>query len=117
MCKRLSERAADDLLAFMRKVMREARNTDKSGAFLALHELDNGARHVLAKHGLLTPADDPKVAAVFMEEDAEEPETYTETEGNYRVTRSRATGRVIHEIRIVPGSPSRFQYANKETSE
>lgn len=72
MCKRPSERAADDLLAFVRRTRRVL--ADREDLSLdpllreALDDLDSAARHLLAKHGLLTTADDPEVAAVFMDD-------------------------------------------------
>lgn len=70
MCKRLSERGADDLIAFVRKVRREA--VAPGWPMATLREIDALAFDVLAKHGLLTPADDPEVAAVFMKEEPQE---------------------------------------------
>ena len=65
MCRKLSERAAEDLIAFVREVYRNKWRQDDPHHSAA-------ARKVLDKHGLLTLADDPEAAAVFME-DAETP--------------------------------------------
>lgn len=76
MCKRLSERAADDLLAFVREVRREEAGVPnyavRGVCYEKLQHLAARALSIMDKHGLLTPADDPEVAAVFMGNDEED---------------------------------------------
>lgn len=73
MCRNLSETAARDLENFVRKVRRTGlvkAGTD-GGKAAVLASLAESAERLLAKHGLLTPADDPALAAVFMEDEPE----------------------------------------------
>jgi hypothetical protein len=88
-------------------------------------------RYLLAKHGLLTPADDPEVAAVFMETEPEcicepgDPCDYHAALGlgsvcddpRTRRPRMSLAEKIVRQGGNLSGSPSRFQYANKEKSE
>jgi hypothetical protein len=111
MCKRLSERAADDLIAFVRRVHREAYQHERAGddvgpVWWTLERLSEDAVKLFAKHGLLTPADDPEVARVFMEEEPAEVAHFNSGDAHLKS---------FNERHGIAGSPSRFRYAGSGT--
>jgi hypothetical protein len=110
MCKQLTERAADDLLRWVRFVYREG---FRSTANLHVAALGTGARDLLDKHGLLTMADDPEVAAVFMEDEVNPYLQYSDARLALHVEwDSRAAE--VWARRYPAGSPARMSYAESE---
>jgi hypothetical protein len=114
MCKQLTERAADDLLRFVRKVRRQSLAGGEGLPRLTLDVFANDARCLLAKHGLLTMADDPEVAAaVFMEDEVNPYLQYSDARLALHVEwDSRAAE--VWARRYPADSPARMSYAESE---
>lgn len=123
MCKRLSERAADDLIAFVREVRREEAGVPhyavRGVCYEKLQHLAARALSIMDKHGLLTPADDPDVAAVFMETPEDEAKHFLRcVRCGKRVSAAKDgcfNPKCESYVRRLAGSPSRFHYS--ETKE